>query len=381
MEYTMHGIDDILNHLESRIDTMAIRIKKLLQKPDLSRRPNTPIYFLVQAIRKIDSLKNHDLVQIPEIVSVKENFDLLGTPQNHPSRKPSDTFYIDENNILRTQTTTMWSYYLRDTANIKRLEKDGKLLALSYGKVYRNDEIDRYHYPVWHNVDGLCISKKTEKQYTIDDLVNVLTDIAKNIYGKEIKWRVEEDTFPFTQPSIELQIEWNHEWIEVLGAGLVHKKVLSNLNLNPAKYNGWAFGFGLDRLAMIKMKIPDIRILWSNDERITKQFKNINSVYTDVSKYPSTVRDISFVISQNIHLNTIYGLMRDCVSQGNEDIIEEVKLIDTYANDKKFGKGNVSYTFRIQYRSHVRTLTNVEINDVQEHIRISVKQELNAVLR
>jgi len=125
------------------------------------------------------------------------------------------------------------------------------------------------------------------------------------------------------------------------------------------------------------MGIPDIRILWSNDSRITSQFKDINSKFKAVSKYPSTSRDISFVIDKNINLNNYYEIVRDFA----EDLIEEVKLVDEYEDEKKFGKDKKSYTFRIVYRSPEKTLTNEEINKIQEEIREETKKELNAVLR
>jgi phenylalanyl-tRNA synthetase alpha chain len=217
--------------------------------------------------------------------------------------------------------------------------------------------------------------------YSTEDLVDVLAAIAKSVYGNNIRWRVEEDTFPFTSPSIELQIWWNNRWLEVLGAGIVHGEVLKNLGVDPREYNGWAFGFGLDRLAMIKMDIPDIRILWSTDERIQNQFNNIDSKFSEVSKYPPIDRDISFLVKKDISLNLIYELMRDCGFCENEDLIEEVKIIDTYSDDTKFGSDIISYTFRIRYRSHVRSLKNEEINSIQENLRIKVKNELNATLR
>ncbi|MGA3084718.1 MAG: hypothetical protein ABSE95_07965 [Thermodesulfobacteriota bacterium] len=381
MKYTRKNMQEILDHLASRTDTNADRIKRLMQMPDLSGLPNTPVYHIVEAVKKAESLENHDLVEFPEIVSVEENFDLLGTPPDHPSRRPSDTFYIDDHNLLRTQTTTMWSYYLKDPANVRRLESDGRLLSLSYGKVYRNDEIDRYHYPVWHNLDGLCISKTSEKEFNLVDLVSVLVDVTKSIYGREIKWGMEYSSFPFTDPSIEIKIEWQNEWVAVLGAGIVHKKVLSLLNIDPDHYNGWAFGLGLDRLAMIRMNIPDIRILWSEDDRISKQFDTIDSVFREVSQYPPTDRDISMVVSKEVPVKAIYGLIRDCGHYQNEDIIEEVKLVDTYANEGKFGNGKVSHTFRIRYRSLARTLENSEINNVQELLRNRVKTEFNVLLR
>jgi len=157
---------------------------------------------------------------------------------------------------------------------------------------------------------------------------------------------------------------------------LVHPQVLKNFGLDPEVYNGWAFGFG-DRLAMVRMEIPDIRILWSEDPRITSQFKDINSKYKEVSKYPETSRDISFIIDNNINLNNYFEIVRDFA----ENLIEEVKLIDQFENDKKFGVGKKSYTFRITYRSHERTLTNEEVNKIQDQIIAKTKDELKAVIR
>lgn len=370
-----------LKHLAERDDAKAQRIKKMMGMPDLTRDNKSPVYYTIEAIKNIGIIRGYDLVEFPEVVPIETNFDLLGVPTDHPSRSEGDTFYLDKNWVLRTQTTTMWPYYLRDKIVLDKLRINSNVLSISYGKVYRNDEIDRGHYPVFHQVDGLSLIANVVKQYSVEDLVNVLLSIAKSVYGEDINWRVEDDTFPFTEPSIELQIEWNNEWLEVLGAGLVNKRVLELIGIDSEKYNGWAFGFGLDRLAMIKMEIPDIRILWSEDERIRNQFSNINCKYTAVSKYPPTDRDISFIVKKNLSLNLIYELMRDCGYINNEDSIEEVKLIDTYKNDKKFGKENISYTFRIRYRSHSRSLTNFEINEVQEQLRIKVVSELNATLR
>ena len=125
------------------------------------------------------------------------------------------------------------------------------------------------------------------------------------------------------------------------------------------------------------MGIPDIRILWSDNPRIAGQFKDINSKYKEISKYPKTSRDISFVIDKNINLNNYYEIVRDFA----DDLIEEVKLIDEYENENKFGKDKKSYTFRIVYRSFERTLTNEEINKIQEKIREKTEKDLSAVLR
>jgi len=208
-------------------------------------------------------------------------------------------------------------------------------------------------------------------------LKNVEIDIAKSVFGENVECKFLVDSFPFTDPSVEMDIRLDGEWMEVVGSGLVHKQVLKNFDLDPEIYNGWAFGFGIDRLAMVKMGIPDIRILWSDDPRITSQFKDINSQYKEVSKYPETSRDISFVIDKNINLNNYYEIVRDF----SENLIEEVKLVDSYENEEKFGQDKKSYTFRIFYRSLERTLTNKEINKIQEKIRERTKQDINAVLR
>jgi phenylalanyl-tRNA synthetase alpha chain len=306
---------------------------------------------------------------------------LLGTGIEHPSRRPTDTFYIDETHVLRTQTTVMWSYYLTDPAVRQQLRDQGNVVAYSYGKVYRNDEIDRHHYPVFHQIDGLCISHRRIKEYTSKDLAEILVSIAQAVFGEGVSCRVTDDTFPFTVNSLQLEILWNGEWLEVLGSGLVNPRVLVLLGLQPEEYNGWAFGFGLDRLAMIKMNIPDIRILWSDDERITRQFVSIGSTYCEVSKYPPIARDLSFVADADLALNSFYELVRDCGFLRNEDIIEEVTLLEKFVNVAKFGVGKVSFTFRIHYRSRIRTLTNEEINEVQENVRQKVVVVLGGRLR
>ena len=165
--------------------------------------------------------------------------------------------------------------------------------------------------------------------------------------------------------------------MEIVGAGVVHAKVLSNLGIDPDVYNGWAFGFGLERIAMAKMKIPDIRIFWSDDPRITSQFKDINSQYKEVSKFPMTYRDISFIVDRSTSLNNYYEIIRDFA----ENLIEEVKLVDEYEDEQKFGKDKKSYTFRIVYRSPERTLTNEEVNQIQDRIIKETREELGAVIR
>ena len=366
----------LIEELNKRNDVKAERIKRLLKLPDLTKKENSPVKILFDQIINLPRFKDFDIVEFPKIITVDQCFNLLNTPADHPSRKETDTYYLDDTHILRTQTTAFWSFYLKDKEVLERLERDGEVKALSPGIVYRKDEIDKSHFPAFHQIDGLLICKKSKKIITQKDLKDVQVDLAKGIFGKDIEYKFIDDTFPYTIESLEMDIKFNGEWMEVNGAGLVNPVVLKNFGLDPEIYNGWAFGFG-ERLAMIKMDIPDIRIFWSEDPRITSQFKDINSKYTEVSKYPEISRDISFIIDKNINLNNYYEIVRDFA----DNLIEEVKLIDTYEDKDKFGEDKKSYTFRIVYRSPERTLKNDEINEIQEKIREKTKQDLAADLR
>lgn len=367
---------NLIEKLNQRNDTKAERIKKFLALPDLTKKENSPVKILFDQIINLPEFQDFDIVEFPRIVTTEQCFDLLNTPHNHPARKETDTYYLDDNHILRTQTTAFWSFYLKDQEVLNRLDRDGEIKALASGIVFRKDEIDRSHYPAFHQIDGLLICKKEKRIITQDDLKNIQVDLAKGIFGSDIEYKFIEDNFPYTVQSLEMDIKFNGGWLEVNGAGLVSPVVLKNFGLDPEIYNGWAFGFG-ERLAMVKMEIPDIRIFWSNDPRITSQFKDINSKFEEVSKFPMTSRDISFIIDKNISLNSYYEIVRDYA----DDLIEEVKLLDEYENEDKFGKGKKSYTFRIIYRSSERTLINEEINKIQEKIRKKTESELKALLR
>lgn len=369
--------EQLLEELKQKNDIIAQRIKKLLALPDLTRKENSPLKFIVDKILAMEIFKDFDVIEIPEIVSVKNNFDLLNASLNHPSRKETDTYYLSKDYVLRTQTTVMWPFYLQKEEGREKLKKEGEIGLLCYGKVFRKDEIDRNHFPVFHQIDGLYICKKEKKNIGLPELQEVLTAITKAIYGDSITFRFLEDVFPFTHPSTQIEIQRGDKWLEIVGAGVVHTQVLSNLGIDPSVYNGWAFGFGLERIAMAKMNIPDIRIFWSDDSRITGQFKNIDSQYEEVSKFPMTYRDISFIVAQNTSLNNYYEIVRDCA--GN--LVEQVELLDKYIDEQKFGKDKISYTFRVVYRSPERTLTNEEVNKIQEKIIEKTKEELKAEIR
>ena len=274
----------LIKDLKDRSDIKSERIKRLLALPDLTKKVNSPIKILTDEIIKLPRFADFDLIEIPKIVTVEDNFDLLNTPKDHLSRRETDTYYLDQTYILRTQMTVMWPYYLRDKNVLEKLKKDGYVAALSPGIVFRKDEIDRKHFPAFHQIDFLYICIKDQRIIKLKELQDVQSDAVKTIFGKDVEFRFLIDTFPFTDPSTQVEVKFGESWIEITGAGLVHPQCLKNFGLDSEIYNGWAGTFGIDRVAMIKMEIPDIRILWSTDPRLTNQFNAINSKYKQVSK-------------------------------------------------------------------------------------------------
>ena len=378
--------DKVLKELNARSDFDALRLKRLLALPDLTRVPNSPIKFVLDAILALPLFAGFDVAQIPETIGVHDAFDRFDFPSDHPSRRETDTYFVARDRILRTHTTSMWLYYLADPETQQTLARRGWVGELAFGKVYRKDEIDRKHFPVFHQIDGLYLVKRSEKVIGLTDLQEVLSHIVKSVFGQSIEYRFLDDTFPFTDPSTQIEIKFpalsqdsgkGDDWLEVVGAGVVRASTLEHLGVDSKIYNGWAFGFGVERLAMQQMQIPDIRVLWSDDPRITKQFTGLGSRYEEVSKYPAVIRDISFVVARTVVPNRFYDIVREL--GGN--LVEQVEPIDEYENDAKLGAGKKSYTFRIVYRSFERTLTNDEVNVIHRNIEDLTKQDLGAVIR
>ena len=366
--------EEILRLLDSRKDAEAERMKRYLKMPDLSRTEGSPLAELVRRTIAVESLKNFDVIEIPEIVPTNITFDLFNMPPGHPARSRSDTYYVNDEHILRTHDTVMWYYYLNLLETKEKIKEGKPLGVICYGKVYRKDEIDRHHMNVFHQLGGLYLLPDSQKTLELDELKRVLTEIAKGIFGDEVKNRFSPDTFPYTDPSLEMLIEINGKWIEMLGSGMPRKSVLKNFGL--VGYNGWAFGFGLERLAIVSMTLPDIRLLWSTDERVRRQLA-LGTPYKEVSKYPWVTRDISFVVSADFVPNNYFDLIRDI----GGDLVEEVSLIDTYEHAEKFCAGKVSYTYHIVYRSSDRTLTTEETETIQNKITEETKRQFGATIR
>jgi len=226
----------------------------------------------------MDDLKNifmnmgFQVAEGPEVETVYYNFDALNAPKNHPSRDISDTFYINESTILRTQTSPV---------QVRTMEKmEPPIRIVSLGRCFRNDTPDATHSPMFHQIEGLVV----DKGITMGDLKGTLDVFAKNFFGPDTQIKFRPHNFPFTEPSAEVDATCfkcsgngcsvckGNGWIEVLGAGMVHPNVLKNCGIDPEVYSGFAFGMGIDRLTMQKYGIDDIRLLFENDMRFINQF-------------------------------------------------------------------------------------------------------------
>jgi phenylalanyl-tRNA synthetase alpha chain len=325
----------------------------------LHNKQNNPI----QTIKKLiqdhlgDSYTIFD--NINPKVSVENNFDKLLIPKKHVSREPSDTYYIDKETVLRTHTS----------AHQNDLLTEGYKRFLVSGDVYRKDSIDRSHYPVFHQMEGVKICEEgvdveRDLKQTIEDIIRLLFPQSKYIMRKH--------SFPFTEPSWEVDVFYNNQWLEVLGCGVIHKTIINNCGLEGSK--GWAFGLGLERLAMILFNIPDIRYFWTDDKRFHNQFNGEIVEFKEYSKYPICFKDISFWTSNLFSENNFCEIIRSI----GKDLIEDVSLLDDFTHPTTKQK---SLCYRITYRSNDRTLTNEEINTIQEEVIKKVKDQLKVDIR
>lgn len=213
-----------------------------------------------------------DVVDGPEVETDHYNFECLNVPADHPARDMQDTFYLAEGLLLRTQTSA---------AQIRTMEtRKPPIRVVCPGRVFRADEVDATHSPVFHQMEGLVV----DKGVTMCDLKGVLEKFAHEIYGPDTKVKFRPSFFPFTEPSVEVDVTCSEcggkgcrvckgsGWIEILGAGMVHPNVLRSCGIDPEVYSGFAFGIGLDRITTTRYKISDIRLLFENDKRFLEQF-------------------------------------------------------------------------------------------------------------
>mmetsp|Transcript_94946 Transcript_94946/g.116269 ORF Transcript_94946/g.116269 Transcript_94946/m.116269 type:complete len:467 (+) Transcript_94946:76-1476(+) len=309
------------------------------------------------------------------VVSTVECFDKLRVPPDHVSRSPSDTYYVNADYVLRTHTSAHQCQFLSQYPEITSF--------LCAGDVYRRDEIDASHYPAFHQCEGVRLfdAQKVSKEEVMEDLKKTLEGLAAHLFNLKtgedtMRWL--DEYFPFTEPSVELEIFYNDDWMEVLGCGVIHHDVLRNAGLDPEKVHGWAFGLGLERLAMVLFGIPDIRLFWSDDDRFAKQFTPKSfaekTKFKPFSKYPPVFKDISMWIPENFVDNDLFEMIRD---EGGDEV-EKVDLTDEFTHPKT---GRSSKTFRVTWRDMSRTLTNEEVNEKHEKVLERVVDELKVELR
>ncbi|KAL5697698.1 phenylalanine--tRNA ligase [Ranunculus cassubicifolius] len=340
----------------------------------LHRRDQHPLGILKNAIYDyFDKNYSTEFVKFDDlcpIVSVKQNFDDVLVPADHVSRNYNDTYYIDAQTVLRCHTS----------AHQAELLRMGQTHFLVTGDVYRRDSIDSTHYPVFHQMEGFRVFTPEEWEkspidstaYAAAELKNTLEGLARHLFG-DVEMRWVDAYFPFTSPSFELEIYFQEKWMEVLGCGVVEQEILkANGRTNNV---AWAFGLGLERLAMVLFDIPDIRLFWSNDKRFTSQFSKgqLGLKFKPFSKFPPCYKDMSFWINDSFTENNLCEIVRGVAG----DLAEEVKLIDDFTNKK----GMTSHCYRIAYRSMERSLTDDEINQLQWNVREEVQSKLNVVLR
>lgn len=218
-----------------------------------------PITQYLRETIKIFTDLGFDVYEGPEVDTEWYNFDSLNVPADHPARDVQDTFWLTNGNLLRTQTSNCQVRYAET--------RKPPIKAIFPGQIYRNEATDFKHETNIYQMEGLLI----DKDINVGHLFWTLTEFFKKVYGENVEVRFRPSYFPFTEPSFEVDVNYNGKWLELLGCGMVHPKVLENMKIDPDEYSGFAFGLGIDRLVMLKYGIDDIRWLRSGDLRFLKQ--------------------------------------------------------------------------------------------------------------
>lgn len=384
-----------------------------------------------------------NFAQLNPVVTTQENFDDLGFPKDHPGRSKMDTYYIDENHVLRTHTSAHQLAHFRSLK--EQSEKTGQKGYTLIADVYRRDAIDKSHYPIFHQMEGARVWPRTgdashivqsvadlpthtmkvedpnptyhegnplQETHTAAEVEAVAAHLKRNLelVVREIFTRARaagfaegpgateplqvrwiEAYFPFTTPSWELEVFWQGEWLELLGCGVVKQSILNNAGLND--HIGWAFGVGIERVAMLLFNVPDIRLFRSTDSRFTSQFqKGKVSPYIPFSKYPPVTRDISFwttpspssssssavssatEAAREFHENTLMEIVRDNAG----DKVESVTLVDEFTHPKTQRR---SCCYRIVYRSLEKTLTKEEVLEMHGEVEGELIRRMGIEIR
>ncbi|UZJ54426.1 hypothetical protein CBS101457_003746 [Exobasidium rhododendri] len=378
-------------------------LSRLSRTPQLPTTPSHPLSILNEQIHR--SLPGFEVVRAPSpIVSVEENFGQLGIAEDHPGRSPTDTYYINRQTCLRTHTS----------AHEVQTFTKGSTKWILTADVFRRDEIDASHYPIFHQMEGACIfdldefgkdgrverecedmearlrtarieiedkvdiaeaggyqpshqqspAKLTAATLAMRHLKGTLNNLVLDLFGDrneadsknsaeplKVRWIAAE--FPFTTPSFEVEVWFRGKWLEILGSGVVMERTL--VEAGVSNKIGWAFGLGLERIAMVLFQIPDIRLFWTTDQRFLSQFSGGERARADVmkmplitfkpySKYPPCYKDVSFWLPTPFHENDLFEIIRDIAGDLTEDVVQ----IDEFTHPKTQRK---SRCYRINYRS------------------------------
>ncbi len=276
---TRVAIEKKLEETKKKMEEAALelRLKKEVIDVTLPAKKNRvghghPNTIALEEVERIFVGMGYEVVEGPEVEYDYYNFEALNIPANHPAKDEQDTFYINNDIVLRTQTSPVQV----------RMMEQGKLpiRMIAPGRVFRADEVDATHSPSFHQIEGLVI----DKDITFADLKGTLQEFAKQLFGPETKVKFRPHHFPFTEPSAEVDVTCfkcggkgcrfckGEGWIEILGCGMVHPHVLEMSGIDPKEYTGFAFGVGLERIALLKYEIDDMRLLYENDDRFLKQF-------------------------------------------------------------------------------------------------------------
>lgn len=276
---TRESIEKILDETKKKLEAAELDAKLRREVIDVTlpakknnvghRHPNT---IALEEVERIFTGMGYEVVEGPEVEYDHYNFELLNIPANHPAKDEQDTFYITKDILLRTQTSPVQA----------RIMETGRMpiRVIAPGRVFRSDEVDATHSPSFHQVEGLVV----DKGITFADLKGTLQQWAEEFFGPDTKVKFRPHHFPFTEPSAEVDVSCfkcggkgcrmckGSGWIEILGCGMVHPKVLSDCGIDPEVYSGFAFGIGLERITLLKYEIDDMRLLYENDARFLKQF-------------------------------------------------------------------------------------------------------------
>ena len=255
---------------EEKMKAETIDVTLPAKKPMVGHRhPNT---VALEEVERIFIGMGYEVVEGPEVEYDYYNFEALNIPANHPAKDEQDTFYINDKILLRTQTSPVQVRVME--------QKKPPIRMIAPGRVFRADEVDATHSPSFHQIEGMVI----DKGITFSNLKGTLTQFVQKLFGKETKVKFRPHHFPFTEPSAEMDVSCfkcggkgcrfckGEGWIEILGCGMVHPRVLRMSGIDPEEYSGFAFGIGLERITLLKYEIDDMRLLYENDDRFLKQF-------------------------------------------------------------------------------------------------------------